>query len=47
MPATRTRQPAAREAGRPRKSAALRTAAVTKRDDSTLQSLAREIAIRE
>ncbi|MBK7664473.1 MAG: helix-turn-helix transcriptional regulator [Sterolibacteriaceae bacterium] len=43
MPATRTRQPAAREAGRPRKSAALRTAAVTKRDDSTLQSLAREL----
>ena len=43
MPATGTRQPAAREAGRPRKSAALRTAAVTKRDDSTLQSLAREL----
>lgn len=43
MPATRTRQPAARGAGRPRKSAAPRTAAVTKRDDSTLQSLAREL----
>ena len=39
MPATKTRKPAARGTGRPRKSAA----AVAKQDDSTLQTLAREL----
>lgn len=43
MPATRTRRPAARGTGRSRKVAAPRAAAVAKRDDSTLQSLAREL----
>ena len=39
MPATKTRKPAARGTGRPRKSAP----AVAKQDDSTLHTLAREL----